>query len=98
MTLRIQMRRPAQAKFKEGYDWYEQQRPGLGDEFADEIGMMLDRIGHSPEMYACLHKDVRRAPVHRFPYGIYYQVKSDRVRVIAIVHSRRDPAVWQARV
>jgi len=34
----------------------------------------------------------------RFPYGIYYRVYADRVEVIAVQHSRRDPADWQSRV
>ncbi len=50
-----------------------------------------------PDRYPIVARDVREAPVPRFPYCIYYRVKLDRVVVIAVVHTARDPSVWQGR-
>jgi len=36
--------------------------------------------------------------VQRFPYGVLYQARADGVLVLAIMHLRRDPKVWQERV
>ena len=40
---------------------------------------------------------VRRVPVRRFPYGVFYQVGADQIGVIAVYHSNRDPRGWQQR-
>jgi len=33
----------------------------------------------------------------RFPYGIFYVVEPQRIVVLAVLHTARDPQVWQAR-
>jgi plasmid stabilization system protein ParE len=33
----------------------------------------------------------------RFPYGLYYSIEDGAVVIVAVVHGRRDPAVWQNR-
>ncbi len=45
-----------------------------------------------------VYKDARCALLRRFPYAIYYRVKRDRIVVIAVFHSSRDPREWQSRV
>jgi plasmid stabilization system protein ParE len=62
-----------------------------------EVQRVLDTIANNPERYPEVSGDVREAPVSRFPYGVYYRVKPDRVVVIAVFHASRDPAVWQGR-
>jgi hypothetical protein len=41
MTLPIVLRREARAEFDEAFDWYEQQRAGLGVEFAERVQAVL---------------------------------------------------------
>jgi hypothetical protein len=45
-----------------------------------------------------VHKEARRAMLRRFPYGVFFRVLSDRVQVIACLHTSRDPHRWQGRV
>jgi hypothetical protein len=59
----------ARAEFDEAYDWYEQQRPGLGEAFADQVQPILDRIAIMPRMHAAVFGNVRKAVVPRFPYN-----------------------------
>jgi plasmid stabilization system protein ParE len=40
---------------------------------------------------------VRCALVRRFPYAVYYRVEPERIVVIAVFHTKRDPGVWQSR-
>jgi plasmid stabilization system protein ParE len=78
--------------------WYEKRGAGLDVDLIAEVEDTCTRIGDNPELYPELHSDVRRAPVHRFPYGVFYRRRSNYIQVIAIVHDARDPAIWQARV
>ena len=42
-------------------------------------------------------RDVRRVLVRRFPYAPYFVAEPARVVVVACVHVRRGPRVWQSR-
>jgi plasmid stabilization system protein ParE len=81
----------------EGYRWYEQKQPGLGDDFLAALDEVFARLRQTPEVHQVIYRDVRRALPRRFPYGVYYRVLTDRVEVIAVQHSKRDPARWQSR-
>ncbi len=81
----------------EAYNWYEQKKVGLGDEFLDCIDELLDRICLMPQSYPIVYRDVRRAIIKRFPYAIYYRLVSSRIIVTAIFHSHRNPKSWQRR-
>ena len=34
----------------------------------------------------------------RFPFAVYFRIRSDALVVLAVFHGRRDPTVWQRRV
>ncbi len=97
MSLPIVLRPEAQADLLAARNWYEQQRTGLGDTFAEAVEQILSWIEAMPEMYAVVAWDVRRGKLRRFPYVVYYRVLGDRIEVIAILHGSRDPQVWQGR-
>jgi plasmid stabilization system protein ParE len=86
-----------QGEVDEAYRWYERQRSGLGEDFLAAIEEVFERIRQSPGIHQAVYRDVRRGLPKRFPYGVYYRVHADRVEVIAVYHSRRDPSGWQAR-
>ncbi len=80
------------------FEWYEQQRPGLGHAFLAAVEAVYGRISTMPTAYQVAYKDVRRAATRRFPYSVFYRVYADRLEVVAVYHSSRDPAGWQSRV
>lgn len=80
-----------------GFRWYENERPGLGREFLDQLRLTYDRIGANPLVYQDLRAGIRRALVRRFPYAVYFSVEVDVVVVLAVLHAGRDPAEWQRR-
>jgi hypothetical protein len=56
--------------------WYEQRRPGLGEEFLDEVDRAVRALTDSALHHRIRFADVRRAWIHRFKfYGIYYIVR-----------------------
>lgn len=93
LTFRVEARDELEA----AYNWYEDQEAKLGEDFLNCVDSTLDRIEQQPEIYRVVFKDFRRAVIHRFPYVIYYRVISSRIIVIAIVHGKRDPKIWQSR-
>lgn len=97
MSSPIVLRDEAQAEFDEAFDWYESKRAGLGSEFVAEIQKVFDRIAVTPLLHRAVLADIRKAVVRRFPYCVYYRPHDDRVEVIAVFHTRRDPTVWRGR-
>ncbi len=97
MSLPLVFRSAAQAEFDDAAVWYESQQPGLGGDFVAEAQQVLGTIAGQPDRYPVVFGDVREAPVSRFPYCLYYRAKLDRVVIIAVFHTSRDPSVWQGR-
>lgn len=79
------------------HDWYEQRRPGLGGDFLDEVQRVLAEIDANPARYGFADGDIREGSLNRFPYAVYYRVLADRVRILAVYHTARDPSGWQSR-
>jgi hypothetical protein len=48
-------------------------------------------------MYPVIRNDIRRLMLKSFPYHIMFRVVGDTAFVIAIIHERRDPAIWYKR-
>ena len=87
----------AEADLLTARDWYDQQRQGLGDSFAAAAEELIARIKASPELYPAASHGVRFGKLRRFPYVAYFRVLEDRIEVLAVLHGRRDPRVWQER-
>lgn len=97
MSLPLVFRSAAQTEFDEAAAWYEGQKPGLGNDFVAEVQQVLGTIANHPPRYPVVLGDVREALVPRFPYCVYYRVKTDHVVVLAVFHTSRDPSIWQGR-
>ena len=98
MTPRIVFRRAARSEFEDAAVWYEEQRVGLGEEFIIEIEQALANAAAAPQRYPVVFGDVRRTVARRFPYSVYFRVRSDVLVVLAVFHGRRNPVIWQRRI
>jgi plasmid stabilization system protein ParE len=97
VTWRLVVRPQARTELLDVRRWYEDQRAGLGAEFAREADRALSLLGQTPEAFQRVHRDIRRIRLHRFPYAIYFRVLEDGVVVLAFMHARRHPRRWQSR-
>lgn len=70
----------------------------LGDAFLDEVERTLERIAKFPEAWTKLSANTRRCRTIGFPYGIVYQVKEQRILILAVMHLQRKPNYWTDRV
>jgi len=81
----------------DAHDWYEQRRAGLGSDFLDNVQDTLAQIVANPARFGFAEADIREAPLTRFPYAVYYRVLPDRIRVLAVYHTSRNPSGWRSR-
>ena len=78
-------------------EWYDAQRPGLGDEFVQALERVIDLITYLPDAFPEIAVGLRRALLGRFPYAVYYRQDSETIDVIACLHTRRSPSRWRSR-
>lgn len=58
----------------------------------------LEGVAAHPRACPIVYKrDVRRAQLKKFVYGVFYRVLPHVISVIAVTHLHRDPRVWQRR-
>ena len=71
--MRFELHPEARAELRSAALWYDERRPGLGDEFIAEVSASLGRIGDSPESYPAWTGTqaagplICKATVQRFP-------------------------------
>ncbi len=98
MTPRLVIRPEAQVDIRDAALWYEGQQTGLGDLFLSELSDLIPRIVESPLEFPTVRPPVRRGLLHRFPYAVYFILEERTSMILAVLHQRRDPAVWKGRV
>jgi toxin ParE1/3/4 len=93
----VEFRRAASADVSDAFDWYEQERPGLGGEFLQELDRTIERIRSGPQQYQIKYRVLRSAKLRRFPYRVFYREADDHVVIVGCIHGHRSPRVWQRR-
>ena len=76
----------------------KQEKRALEFILPNKYGMCFSESLPNPQLYAPVFGDIRLAIVPQFPYGVYYRTETTLIRILAVFHNRRDPAIWQGRV
>jgi plasmid stabilization system protein ParE len=97
MNRPLVIRRLAERDLKQATRWYDKQRQGLGDDLMDEVVETIDKILDRPLSFPVVYRDIRRALLDRFPYGVYFRMRGDTIVITAVHHGSRDPSRWQNR-
>src|SRR5215470_17632992 len=77
--------------------WYRRIDPNLAAQFWLESRTTARRIAQFPYQFLLVNGTIRRASLKRFPYAMYYHLKSNLVLIFAVIHERRSDAVWRQR-
>ena len=78
------------ADLQNAFDWYEDELPGLGGEFREEFFRSYGKLCRGSLLYAVRFSNIRRLNLERFPYGIFYTVHENEIRVLAVLHGSRE--------
>jgi plasmid stabilization system protein ParE len=98
VTYEVIIRPTAEDDLDEASKWYEKKQPGLGKRFFAAVDETIEKIRNWPEFGIVVYKAMRRANVRRFPYGVFYVLRTDRVIVVGVLHGRRAPRKWKSRL
>jgi plasmid stabilization system protein ParE len=94
---RVSYHRLASRELNEAAQYYESESPGLGSAFLDDVERCTQAIASFPEAGPLITETIRRQVLLRFPYALLYTIKSDRVRVLAVMNLKRRPMYWVGR-
>ena len=99
MSYNIELHPLAVQELRESYQWYEEQRAGLGARFIASFNKRLKEIKKQPERYVKKKGNYREALIEVFPYLIIYEVlKEDQIIFISyIFHTKRNPRLKYKR-
>jgi hypothetical protein len=102
-VVKVELHPEAEVELYEAAAWYDDERPGLGDDFVVEMTRWLDVIAEGPSTWPKwpdaqeLDPPIRKALSNKFPYAIAYQAQSNHVWVLAFAHTSRRPFYWAKR-
>ena len=87
----------ARLELLESVSYYESQQLGLGQRFLDSVSDAVHRILVHPEMYRSISNSCRQCRLPRFPFGLIYRIKEQRIEIVALMHLHRKPGYWKDR-
>lgn len=93
----VKLTKAAKADLAQAAEYYERKAEGLGGKFLDRVEQASDRIEGNPQGYAVVFEGLRRCTIPRFPYAMFFQIRSDSSLVIACLHCKRSPALAKER-
>ncbi len=97
MSLPVIVRPEAEADVQQVFAELEGVLAGTERRFLVRLQEVFERIEAMPQLHGIVWRDVRAARLKQFRYVVYFVPYSDRVEVLAVLHSARDPSIWQSR-
>ncbi len=97
MAHSLKLRKRAVADIGEAYDWYEEQKAGLGEEFLLAVEDALISVSDTPEIFEEKYPSIRKCNLRRFPYSVYFRIFKNGAAILAVYHQSRNPGRWQKR-
>jgi len=98
MTDSVRILPEAHVEIAGAYAWYEEHRPGLGDEFLLALEAVLELLRRAPLAFPETYRNGRKARLRRFPYVVIYLVEDGVVTIVSMHHTSRNPARWRRRL
>ena len=74
--------------------YYDRESVDLGNRFIDYVLLAIRAARERPESFPRIRRNVHTVRCNVFPYRIYFQGLPDRIRVLAIYHTARNPKLW----
>ena len=96
--MRLRLTAEAKSDMRRIWAYYEKRRPGLGDEFLDDLGRTVRQVRELPAAQPVYWNRTRRVLLRRFPYGAAYLVDGEDITILVIAHLSRSSRIWHRRL
>lgn len=92
MEFEIRFESNALYDIEEAIEYYESQQKGLGVRFKNSLELSISYIEKIPKAFSFYKNKVRKIPLEKFPYMIFYKIYTDKVIIIAVFNTYQNPA------
>jgi plasmid stabilization system protein ParE len=93
--LKVAFTSAARRDRREAEAWYRRRSRAAVDSFIQELDAALRFIGEYPEGAPVFAPGSRGKTLAHFPFSVVYDIKPDRIVVMAIVDERREPSSYE---
>lgn len=91
MSYNLLIQTEAWLEIQNAYDWYEEQKENLGDEFLAELETCYESLIENPERFPYINHLYRRIKTDRFPYILMYEIENSNVIITRVRHIKQKP-------
>jgi plasmid stabilization system protein ParE len=95
--MNLKTARLAQRDIEQAATYYRAQKTGLDEEFLNEINTAIAAISATPYQFEEIRPGMRRYLLDRFPYGVYFRIRSGLIEVVVVKHHSRRPGLGMRR-
>lgn len=88
----------AEGELLKAIAYYSSARDGLGIKFARAVENAVKNALANPEGGSPSPKGTRSWLVKGFPFSVVYRASETEILVVAVMHHRREPGYWVARI
>jgi plasmid stabilization system protein ParE len=92
---RVSLAARARVDLRKTYDWYQAQSTGLGPRFVRAFTQAVDLATERPTSFPEVEGDVRRVILSKFPFGVFFRIIGDVIRVVRVIDLRSDDHKWR---
>jgi plasmid stabilization system protein ParE len=89
MSFELIFRAEAEIDLADIQDYYNNILATITDNFFKEFFETLKFIEQEPKLFQERYRSIRIAPLYRFPYGIHYIEKNNKVIIFRVLHTKR---------
>ena len=93
MKYQLFFREEVKEEIASAYKWYEIQKPGLGDEFLDELEKSFNLLKSKPKYFGFINQFQRRLVLEKFPYKIIYEIFDNKIVIFTVRHSKQKDKI-----
>ena len=93
MLFELIISRKAVKETSDAYLFYERSSVGLGERFLESLEDVYKNLSLNPQYYGYINKakDIRDVKIKKFPFLIIFQIVNDKVFVLRVFNTSRDP-------
>jgi plasmid stabilization system protein ParE len=82
----------------EAYHWYRERSETAAENFLQSLRQARQTVTERPRGGGSYSHGTRCRRLWRFPYGLIYVERDDRIVAIAVAHLKRRPGYWRKRI
>jgi len=86
------------AEATEAYNWYAERDETAAERFWQELGRARQWVTEEPDSWSPYLHSTRCFLLDRYPYGLVYVERGEKIIGIAVAHLKRRPGYWRKRL